>query len=308
MPRLIHTGQPLVDETVEVPSLPRSGDNVMATSCSREAGGSINILVATARQGVDAVLAGAVGAGSNGDLIRQVAAREGIAVPAPPIEGADTGICFVMVEPSAERTFVTTLGAERQLSLDILEASAPASGDIVCLTGYSFVVESTAAPHRAWLPKLPEGVGVVLDPGAAFAGLPEAERADLLALIDVWTGNADEAEALTDETEMGAAAAAVAALLRPDAVVIVRDGPAGCAVHVDGLTTLVPGFPRTPVDTNGAGDAHTGILLAARLSGVDWVEACRRANAGAAIKVTRRGPATAPTASEIDAFLATQRA
>ena len=46
MPRLIHTGQPLVDETVEVPSLPRSGDNVMATSCSREAGGSINILVA----------------------------------------------------------------------------------------------------------------------------------------------------------------------------------------------------------------------------------------------------------------------
>ncbi|HWU29749.1 MAG TPA: sugar kinase, partial [Microbacterium sp.] len=31
--------------------------------------------------------------------------------------------------------------------------------------------------------------------------------------------------------------------------------------------------------------------------------ACRRANAAAAIKVTRRGPTTAPTAAEVDAFL-----
>ena len=35
-----------------------------------------------------------------------------------------------------------------------------------------------------------------------------------------------------------------------------------------------------------------------------WEDACRRANVAGAITVTRRGPATAPTAAEIDAFLA----
>jgi len=35
-----------------------------------------------------------------------------------------------------------------------------------------------------------------------------------------------------------------------------------------------------------------------------WVDAARRANAGGAIKVTRKGPATSPTAAEIDEFLA----
>ena len=46
------------------------------------------------------------------------------------------------------------------------------------------------------------------------------------------------------------------------------------------------------------------VLVACRASGLSWVEAARRANAGGAIKVTRRGPATAPTSDEIDAFLA----
>ena len=68
-------------------------------------------------------------------------------------------------------------------------------------------------------------------------------------------------------------------------------------------TTVVPGFPQDAVDTNGAGDAHTGVLLAEVARGTGWVEACRRANIGGAIKVTRRGPATAPTRAEIDAFV-----
>ena len=77
------------------------------------------------------------------------------------------------------------------------------------------------------------------------------------------------------------------------------------AVHVAGRTTYVPGFPQTPVDTNGAGDTHTGALLAEVAAGTPWEEGCRRANAAAAIKVTRRGPESAPTAAEVDAFLST---
>ena len=71
-----------------------------------------------------------------------------------------------------------------------------------------------------------------------------------------------------------------------------------------GRTAYLPGHPQRPVDTNGAGDTHTGVLLAERAGGSSWADAAARANAAGAIKVTRRGPDTAPTRAEIDAFLA----
>ena len=64
----------------------------------------------------------------------------------------------------------------------------------------------------------------------------------------------------------------------------------------------------TPVTPERAADSsalpvHTGVLLAERAAGASWTDAAVRANAAGAIKVTRRGPDTAPTREEIDAFL-----
>lgn len=309
MSRVIHTGQALVDVVVEVPDLPARGQNVMAASATDYAGGAVTVLVAAARFGAACVHAGAHGTGPHGDLVRAALAGEGIDVSAPPVPDRDTGICVVMVEPSAERTFVTTLGAEREISVASLATSDPRAGDLVCVTGFSLALDSTRDPLLAWLPTLDPDVVVVLDPGAAFAGLPEAVRTAMLEVTDVWSSNAEEAEDLLREVgaqaprDLAALTTAVAPLLRGDAVAIVRDGPDGCAVHVSGETTYVAGYPQRPLDTNGAGDTHTGALLAEVAAGTPWVEGCRRANAAAAIKVTRRGPESAPTAAEVDAFL-----
>ena len=310
MNRVIHTGQALVDVVVEVPDLPARGQNVMATSATDYAGGAVTVLVAAARFDADCVHAGAHGTGPHGDLVRAALAAEGVELSAPPVAGSDTGICVVMVEPSAERTFVTTLGAERQITVESLATSDPRAGDLVCVTGFSLVLASTRDPLLAWLPTLDPDVVVVLDPGAAFAGLSADVRAAMLEVTDVWSSNAEEADDLlaafggTAPVDLAALTTAIAPLLRGDAVTVVRDGPEGCAVHVAGVTTDVPGYPQTAVDTNGAGDTHTGALLAEVAAGTPWVEGCRRANAAAAIKVTRRGPESAPTADEVDEFLA----
>ena len=304
-PRVIHTAQALVDVVVEVPSLPRRGGNVMAPPPKEYAGGAVNILVAAARQGADCVHAGATGTGPHGDLIRSALAAEGVGVSSPLVPDLDTGICVVMLEPSAERTFVTTQAAERVISVESLQTSEPRVGDLVCVSGYS-LTGTTRDPLLQWLAGLPEGVEVVLDPGAIFEELDDDTRKKMLAMTTVWTGNAEESEALTGESDIVAAAPKCLEHLPEGAVSIVRDGPEGCAVHVDGETTDLDGYPQKPVDTNGAGDTHTGVLVACRAAGATWVDAARRANAGGAIKVTRRGPATAPTAAEIDAFLADQ--
>jgi len=60
------------------------------------------------------------------------------------------------------------------------------------------------------------------------------------------------------------------------------------------------------VDTTGAGDAHSGVFLAALADGLSAADAARRANAAAAMAVTRPGPATSPTRAELDAWLAGQ--
>ena len=302
-PRVIHTAQALVDVVVEVPDLPRRGGNSMATSVARYAGGAVTILLAAVRSGAAAVHAGAHGRGPNGDLVRETLTADGVTLSAPVVEDLDTGVCIVMVEPSAERTFVTTQEAERHISVESLATSAPVAGDLVCVSGYS-LVGRTRDPLLAWLESLPDEVLVVLDPGAVFAELEPSLRSRVIALTDVWTGNAEESEDFGGAKGMGPAAEAVAALLKPGAVAVVRDGEQGCAVHADGVTSVVPGYPEAPVDTNGAGDTHTGVLLAEVAKGAAWPDACRRANAAGAIKVTRKGPTTAPTAAEIDAYLA----
>ena len=303
MPRVIHTAQALVDAVMEVPSLPARGGNVMASSYHRYAGGAVTILLAAARSGAECVHAGAVGTGPNGDLVRAALAAEGVSVSSPPVPELDTGVCVVLVEPTAERSFVTTQGAERRITVESLGSSAPVAGDLVCVSGYS-LVGRTRDPLVAWLDTLDPGVVVVLDPGATFAELEPALRDRVLARTTVWTGNADEAAALTGVHGMHEATEVVSTLLSPDAVTIVRDGPRGCAVRERGETVFLPGHPQRPVDTNGAGDTHTGVLLAERATGSSWSAAAARANAAGAIKVTRRGPDTAPTRAEIDAFLA----
>lgn len=303
MPRVIHTAQALVDVVVEVPALPPRGGNVHAKKATRYAGGAVNILLAAARQGARAVHAGAIGTGPNGDLIRSALDAEGVEYSAPPVPDMDTGACFVLVEPTAERTFITTMEGERQISVDSLATSAPEPGDIVCVSGYS-LQSPTLGPLSEWLCGLPDGVVIVLDPGAPFAFLAEPVRREMLARTDVWTSNAQEASELTGVEDPAESPAAVAMLLPAGAVAIVRDGANGCWVHEGGQTVYVPGFPQTPVDTNGAGDAHTGALAAEIAIGTPWAEAARRANAVGAVKVTRHGPATAPRRDEVDAFLA----
>ena len=64
---------------------------------------------------------------------------------------------------------------------------------------------------------------------------------------------------------------------------------------------LIPTPPIPAVDTNGAGDAHSGVLAASLAQGADILEALRLANCAGALAATRVGPATCPSRTEIEA-------
>jgi sugar/nucleoside kinase (ribokinase family) len=117
--------------------------------------------------------------------------------------------------------------------------------------------------------------------------------------------NRREAAIFGGSQDLERVAARALARLAPRALVIVRDGADGCIVAgtQTGLTIRIRAPRVRSLDSTGAGDTHTGVFIAALAAGRDPLAAARRANAAAALSVTRRGPATAPTSAELDAFL-----
>lgn len=302
MSRLLHTGQVIVDLVMGLDTLPASGGDVLANSASFQVGGGFNVMAAARRNGLPVVYLGRHGDGRFGELARAAMQAEGVEMALAASAGKDTGLCVSLTEASTERTFISHLGAEGELSADDLAQIVPRVDDYVYVSGYSLLLEGKAQPLLDWLLALPREIVVVFDPGPLVKAPDSALMRALLPRIDIWTSNGPEALAFTGAADMSQALPMLNQHLQ--ALLVVRDGPNGCWVGRGAETEHVPGFKVQAVDSNGAGDAHAGVFIAGLAQGLKPVEAARRANAAAALAVTRWGPATSPGVTEVDALLA----
>lgn len=311
--RVLHTGQGLVDLVLRIPTLPQPGGDTFASSHEFTAGGGVNVMAAAARDGAHVVYAGAHGTGPFGDIVRAALDRDGIDIIAPATAELDTGFSIALVDDSAERTFVSTTGAEGVQQVEWLRAAAPEAGDVVYVSGYSLVHAPNREALLAWLPTVPPGCTVVVDPSPVIGEVDLGDVHALIAQSDVWSTN--EREAVLLLSRLGAVRSAVEALpltqlasQLADALqcdVVLRAGAAGAVISRLGVAAQpVPALRVEAVDSNGAGDAHTGVMCARLALGETLDDAVRRAGVAAALAVTRHGPATAPTAEEIDVALA----
>jgi ribokinase len=305
--RVVSLGSILVDLAVDVPRLPDRGGDVLATATRTAAGGGFNLAAAVARQRVPCLYAGPHGTGPYGEIIRAALAHEGIVVAGAARAVGDSGFCVTLVEPDAERTFVTMTGVEAALTGDDLAALDLAAGDVVALSGYDLAYPVSGAVLGGWLGSFPEGVLLAFDPGPMLADIPGDRLGLALRRSALLTLNQREARQLADAHDASGPALLHAVrshpALGPHTVTVVREGPSGCTaaggpLGDDPLTLHAPQVEA--VDSTGAGDTHTGVLLAALSTGFPLREALARANLAAAISVTRPGSATAPTAAELD--------
>jgi len=323
--RLLHLGNVVIDIVLEVPALPERGGDVLASGGGMTPGGGFNVMVAAARHGLRTAYAGAYGSGPFAALARAALAAAHIDVLQPPKAGIDTGFVVAIIDAGGERTFVTSPGAEAALTAADLGAVRAAPRDAVYLSGYGLLYPGNQVALLDWLGRLGAGNLVVVDPGPLVHLIPPGVVDRALSRADWWTCNAREAARLTGCQDPAAAASALAhrsAALRAagpgtgqpgsglehrPAGVLVRTGPYGCLLcRRGGVPVHIPGFRVDAVDTNGAGDAHTGTFIAALAGGADAADAARTANAAAALSVTRRGPATSPAAAELARFLASR--
>ncbi|PHN18568.1 PfkB family carbohydrate kinase [Pseudomonas sp. ICMP 460] len=304
MSRLLHTGQVIVDLVMALDTLPATGGDVLAKSASFEVGGGFNVMAAARRNGLPVVYLGRHGEGRFGDQARAAMQAEGVEMAQAASQGKDTGVCVALTEASTERTFISHIGAEGDLSADDLARVVPRADDYVYVSGYSLMLENKAQALLDWLLALPRDICVVFDPGPMVKAADSALMLALLPRIDIWTSNGPEALGFTGASSLAEALVALNRHLPAETLLLVRDGANGCWVSRHGNAEHVPGFEVNAVDSNGAGDAHAGVFVAGLANGLQPAQAARRANAAAALAVMRWGPATSPGTLEVDALLA----
>jgi len=315
--RLLHLGSVVIDVVLDVPALPERGGDVLASATRVTPGGGFNVMAAATAQRLPVAYAGAYGTGPFAALALAALREARIEVLLPPSAGLDTGFVVTVVDAGGERTFVTSRGAEATLRAADLAAVRAAAGDAVYVSGYGLLDPGGPAAILGWLERPGARNVVFFDPGPLVGTMPGAVLDRMLRRADWVTCNAREAALITGRDDPPAAARVLAGtsregLGRQEASregrggVLVRTGPAGCLVGRAGAAdpVHVPGFRVDVLDTTGAGDTHTGTFIAALARGADALDAARTANAAAALSVTRRGPATAPSAAELGRFLA----
>ena len=313
--RVVLMGQILVDLAVRGEALPSPGGDVWAVDEGMHVGGGFNALVAARRMGAEAVSLSPIGDGPYSSLIQAALTREGITDLGPSVAGIDNGFCIAFTDHTGERTFISTKGAETMAPAsawaDVVRTMRP--GDVLYVDGYLMDHPANREAAQAALRALPEGVRVVLDVSPVI-GIPDG-----LPTRDVIISmNHREAQEIGERTAdqslldrcvqpLGAAEAVCAAMRRP---VVVRAGAQGAYVARPSVAatnardedaTHVPTPRVEAIDTNGAGDAHSGVLAASLAQGIPVERALLLANCAGALSATVVGPASCPTREEIEA-------
>ncbi|HYZ97827.1 MAG TPA: ribokinase [Acidimicrobiales bacterium] len=304
MPGVLVAGSINMDIVASVPRLPTPGETVTGTGLRFVPGGKgANQAVAAVRAGAAVTLVGAVGddifAGDLLSFLGRCGVDVGAVARRPRMP---TGTALVTVAADGENAIVVIPGANGTLDEASVREPGARPGDVL-VTQYETPIDAAIAFFRRGREA---GATCVLNPAPA-APTPS----DLLALVDVLVLNEIELAELSGVALAPDAAdddiAGAIARLRNDGFAglgVATLGARGALAVSDGAVRRVPAHRVRAVDTTGAGDCFVGVLAAELVGGSPIDAALARANAAAALCVTRAGAGPSmPTRREIDAFV-----
>jgi ribokinase len=275
-----------VDLVVQVDSLPRAGETVLAPSYLAVAGGKgANQAVAAARAGATTHMVGCVG-------------RDGFADLALATVAEPTGCAMIGVDRDGANQIIVASGANRlvtasQLGDDVLGPDTTVVLQLEVDLGATWAVIERARAR---------GARVVLNTApAATVPPPIAAACGVLVMNEIEAPVVAEAAGF-DAADPIAAARAMAAAWSTATVVTL--GAGGARAFEPGAAWQIDALAIEAVDTTAAGDAFVGVLAAALDGGHDLAAALHRASvAGALACRTAGAQPSLPNKSAIDEAL-----
>ena len=236
-------------------------------------GAPANAAVVATRCGAAASLGSAVGDDAWGNWLQRRLRAEGVGLDwFSCVPGLRTPLAFVIVDEAAEPDFAI-YGDDIESGLlslgDRLDDAIEAHDSLLIGSNTLLGARARALTLRARDVALYRGTHVFFDPNVGvprWADEQEAVRlvGELLRGAALLKVNRSEAQLLTGERDPAAAAEHL--VDQGAELVVVTLGPDGALLR-GAVSADAPGVPAAAVDTTGAGDVVTGVLIAALVTG-----------------------------------------
>lgn len=301
MKKIFVIGSLNMDMVFQIPGIPKCGETVMGNGFFMNPGGKgANQAVACARQNAETVMVGCVGNDLFGEKMINDLKLSGVSVVYVRQHATvSTGTALILISENDNRIVVAAGANSLTLPVQIEEALAEANQGDILLTQMEIPYDSVAFGLKLAKTK---GLFTILNPAPAHQ-LDD----DLLSNVDLLIPNETEAEKISGiavESADFAEEAIQYFLERGVKEVVITLGASGCIYGCSNMTIHVPAFHVKIVDTTAAGDTFVGSLGVAVASGSSVVSALPRANAAAALAISKMGAqCSIPNDREIDLFL-----
>jgi ribokinase len=242
--------------------------------------------------GANVSVMGVVGDDEDGDFIVADLSRNGIETSGvTKISGGATGLTVAVIRTDGERCFVSDVGASASFNREHVEQNwqIVTSARAMAMVGvFNTPGISLDDVGRIFAKAQEAGVYTVFDPGWDSAGWPAqtCERIfKILASVDLFLPNEDEALAITGAPDARAALLQLSEAARGS--VVVKCGSRGSIALVDTEVVTVAAQPVDGANAVGAGDLYDAALTTALQSGKDFKEAMTFASRAAEYYVAR---------------------
>lgn len=290
-------GSSNLDFVVRAAHIPSIGETVLGRDFKTYPGGKgANQAVACARAGgVKTRFLTAMGSDHNALPLEESLKRAGVQTDLIRTPHHPTGTAFICVDDEAQNAITVAPGANLQLAPQHMPALHGVSHLLMQLEVPMQTVDAFAAQAKR------EGVCVVLN-AAPAAVLPKT----LLSNVDVLLVNEGELRTIVEGAHCAApqSIADCLAILKVPTVLVTLGHRGSCAWH-QGRLHYQAAHHVHALDTTGAGDTFSGVLVAMLSLGNSLELAVHRASAASAIACTRAGAQSSiPLAHEVDEFLA----
>lgn len=307
MTRFISTQSINLELPLRVDHLPELGTEVRATIMEGAVvAGGFYVVATVARQGIAACVTSPLGTGPNSIQARHSLGREGISILSREIVG-DIGLRIASIDSDGVRTTVTSPGVEIEPEARDFEGIALRENDWVLVSLNDLAYPRLASILTQWVENLPDNVSLAVAGGPLVSEVDLDVMVKILRRANVLTLNKHQADTVRSRLGRGPIEEVLRRYVNKNTKLILRDGANGATIQeaIGETPHGVAAFQTEIRDTAGAGEAHTGALLASLMMGTPLRQACERANAAASLAMMRSGYYRIPTASQIDNFLAT---
>lgn len=268
--------------------LPEPGQEIFVRNMSIHVGGGAALFsMALAKLGLRLAFNGILGADEFGQYVREHFNSCGIDTTYIQNSSLGTGIS-IAINPEKDRSFISYLGSNAELSLKQLQLSSVAMANHVHLTGYRG--RRNHAEFMATVRQIKAlGATTSIDVGWDETGEWFSGIFELMNAVDVFFMNEAEASHYTGLESMQQI---VQQCAQHTDHIVIKLGAAGAVAAIDGKIKFRSGFQVPVVDTTGAGDSFNAGYIYGFLTGQPTEQCLLYGNACGAMSVSKAGGST----------------